>query len=378
MHDVSRRATDPAVSAMQRRVAPLMLVAIAALVVGMWAGLARIGWRLPAADGDLMLRHGGLMVVGFVATVIGVERAVAVRTLLSLLAPAFSAAAGLALIAGAQAPVAPLFALVAGAAYCANIATLARQHRTLPLHLMLVGAVCLTAAAVEWTAGRGLFRVVPWWMAFLALTIGAERLDLLRFQHATRLATVVGGTAVVFIVVGPLISLGAIDIGARLLGTGLILGSGWLTVRDHPRRGVFAGGLSRYIAVGLLCAYGWLAFAGVALIAEGLTTGGWHYDAVVHAFFIGVVMSSILAHEPIIAPSVLGLEIPFTRLLYGPLVLLEGSLVVRIVSDAAQIAPLRPWAGLVQVLAIVLFLAIVVSTIVRSRLPRREGTATDA
>ena len=367
MQDVSRRTMDPAGRAVQRRVAPLMLVAVAALVVGMWAGLARIGWRLPAADGDLMLRHGGLMVVGFVATVIGVERAVAVRTLLSLLAPAFSAATGIALIAGVDAPVAPLFALFAAATYLANMATLARKHRTLPLRLMIVGAVCLTAAAVEWTAGRGLFRVVPWWMAFLALTIGAERLDLLRFQHATRLAALVGATAVALIAVGPLVSLVAIDAGARLLGVGLILGSGWLIMRDHPRRGIFASGLSRYIAVGLLCAYGWLAFTGLALVAEGLTSGGWHYDAVVHAFFIGVVMSSILAHEPILAPSVLGLEIPFTRALYAPLVLLEGSLIVRIVSDAGQIQTLRPWAGLVQVLAIVLFLVIVASTIARAR-----------
>lgn len=178
----------------------------------------------------------------------------------------------------------------------------------------------------------------------------------------------VGVVAIALIAIGPLVSLVALEVGVRLLGAGLVLGSGWLIVRDHPRRGVFASGLSRYIAIGLICAYGWLAFTGVALIADGLTTGGWHYDAVVHAFFIGVVMSSIFAHEPIIAPSVLGLEIPFTRLLYVPLILLEGSLVIRIVADALQIAPLRPWAGLAQVISIVLFLAVVGTAIVRARL----------
>lgn len=353
-------------ASMQRRVVPVMVLAGVSLMFGLWAGLVRVGWQLPAPDG-LLLRHGGLMVVGFVATVIGVERAVAVRTPLSLVPPMFSAGAGVALIAGVEAPVAPLFALVAGASYAAMIAGLERQHRTLPLRLMLVGGVCLTAAALAWTLGRGMPRVVPWWMAFLALTIGAERLDLLRFQHATRTSTATGLAAGSLIAAGPVISIAAVEAGVRVLAVGLVLGSGWLLVRDHPRRGLRTTGLSRYIAIGLLCAYGWLAFTGIALLAEGLTTGGWHYDAVVHAFFIGVVMSSILAHEPIIAPSILGMQIPFQRALYVPLVLLEGGLVARIAADALALAAVRPWAGMVQVIAILLMLAIVVRSILAAR-----------
>lgn len=75
----------------RRRVAPFMLAAVAALLLGLWAGVARIGWDLPSAGGDLMLRHGGLMVVGFVGTVSAVERAVAVRSLPAFAAPAHAA-----------------------------------------------------------------------------------------------------------------------------------------------------------------------------------------------------------------------------------------------------------------------------------------------
>lgn len=349
-----------------RHVLPFMALALAALIAGLWAGLIRIGWPLPSPDG-LLLRHGGLMVVGFVATVIGVERAVAVRSPLSLAPPAFNAASGAALLLDAPAPVAPVLATIAGATYVALIAGLLREHGTLPLRLMLVGGTCLTAAAVVWTLGQGMPRVVPWWIAFLALTIGAERLDLLRFQRATRTAATTGLAALALIASGPAVALVAVEVGVRLLAAGLMVGSGWLIVRDHPRRGIRMPGLPRYIAIGLLCAYGWLAFTGIALFAEGLTTGGWHYDAVVHAFFIGVVMSAILAHEPIVAPAILGMPIPFQRALYVPLVLLEGGLVARIAADAFALAAVRPWAGLVQVVAILLMLAIVVRSVLTAR-----------
>jgi len=356
----------------RRRVIPFVLIAVAALMVGMWAGLARIGWALPGGSGDVMLRHGGLMVVGFVSTVIGVERAVAVRTTVSIVGPAFSAGAGLALIVGASPVVAPALAVAAGIAYLLNMTALVRTHGGWPLRLMMLGAVGLVIAAAEWLAGRGFAQVVPWWMAFLALTIGAERLELLRFQRTGRITGAAGVAAVALIMLGPVIAVMALDIGVRVLGAGLLLGSGWLIVRDHPRRGIRTGGLSRFIAVGLLCAYGWLAFTGIALIAEGLSPGGWHYDAVVHAFFIGVVMSSIFAHEPFIAPSVSGLDLPYTPVLYLPLVLLEGSLVARIAADAAEAFVIRRWAGLVQVMAIVLLLGITGMLVGRSVFARRR------
>ncbi|MCC6238141.1 MAG: hypothetical protein IT299_11305 [Dehalococcoidia bacterium] len=123
-----------------------MLAALVSLLLGLWAGLARIGWDLPAADSSLMLRHGGLMVVGFVGTVIAVERAVAVRSLPAFAAPALSAAAGVALIVAAPAPVAPALAPVAGAAYSLNTAILLMRHRLPPFTVLLAGGLCFAIA----------------------------------------------------------------------------------------------------------------------------------------------------------------------------------------------------------------------------------------
>ena len=55
---------------------PLLLIALLTLLAATWAGLLRIGWLLPA-PGSLAASHGPLMVSGFLGTLIGLERAVA-------------------------------------------------------------------------------------------------------------------------------------------------------------------------------------------------------------------------------------------------------------------------------------------------------------
>ena len=349
-----------------------MAVAVLSLLVGMWAGLARIGWQLPEADGALMLRHGGLMVVGFVATVIAVERAVAVRSVPAFAAPALSAICGIALIVGAPAAWPPALAAGAGATYSLNMATLLVRHRTLPFAVMLMGSLFLTIGGAVWWHGGGVAAVVPWWIAFLALTIAAERLELLRFQRLTPGGAVLGIAAVALTGIGPPASWFDRENGARLLGLGLVAAAAWLVQRDGARRTVQTNGLARFIAVGLLTGYAWMATAGVLLLTWGLSGAGVQYDAVVHAFFIGFVFSAIIAHEPIIAPSITGLRFRYTPLLYAPLVLLDGALVARVWADVVLDVGVRRWAGLVQVLAILLFLALAVYSVIAARIEDRR------
>jgi len=345
-------------AAMQRRVAPFLLIAITSLVVGLWAGLARIGWELPEADASLMLRHGGLMVVGFVATIIAIERAVAVRTLPAFAAPAFSAAAGVALLVDAPAAFAPGLATASGVAYSVNAAVLLQRHRMPPFALLLGGALCLAVAGLVWWDGGGIQRVVPWWMAFLVLTIVAERLEIIRFQRFSRAAMTLGLLALALLVLGPLLSLVEPRIGAQALGIGFVLTTLWLLPRDIARRTVRTDGLTRYAAVGVLSAYAWLLATGLLLLTGGLTGGGVGYDAVIHAFFIGFVFSAIFAHGPIILPAVTGLPMRFTALFFLPLLALEGALIVRIAADVAGAPEPRRWAGMVQAVAIVAFFAL--------------------
>lgn len=83
---------------------------------------------------------------------------------------------------------------------------------------------------------------------------------------------------------------------------------------------------------------------------------GFHYDAALHAFFLGFVMSMIFAHAPVIFPSVAGIKIPFSNRFYLHLFLLHLGLVVRIGADATGSESGRKWGGLLNVIAILLFL----------------------
>ncbi|MCO5243594.1 MAG: hypothetical protein M9927_07165 [Anaerolineae bacterium] len=56
--------------------APLVVLAVVALLAAMWAGLVRMGWQLPLLRPTLPMAHGPLMVCGFLGTLVGLERAV--------------------------------------------------------------------------------------------------------------------------------------------------------------------------------------------------------------------------------------------------------------------------------------------------------------
>lgn len=56
---------------------PLLALGGLSLIAGIWAGLVRLGWRLPVPSVAAMSDHGALMIGGFLGTLISLERAVA-------------------------------------------------------------------------------------------------------------------------------------------------------------------------------------------------------------------------------------------------------------------------------------------------------------
>ena len=91
---------------------PLMALGMAALLGALWGGLLRLGWELPALPSPVAAYHGPLMVAGFLGTVIGLERAVALGRPWAYTAPLCTGLGAIALIAGAPggaatAPAAP-------------------------------------------------------------------------------------------------------------------------------------------------------------------------------------------------------------------------------------------------------------------------------
>jgi len=92
----------------RRARALLLLPGMLALLAALWGGLLRLGWQLPVPPTPLAAFHGPLMVAGFLGTVIGMERAVALGGGWAYLAPLASGLGALALVAGSPGGSGPL------------------------------------------------------------------------------------------------------------------------------------------------------------------------------------------------------------------------------------------------------------------------------
>jgi uncharacterized membrane protein YGL010W len=77
-----------------------------------------------------------------------------------------------------------------------------------------------------------------------------------------------------------------------------------------------------------------------------------------HAIFLGFVFSMIFGHAPIILPALMPVDITYRSIFYAPLLLMQGALVVRVIADLTLNLTLRQWAGLFNVLAILLFIGV--------------------
>ena len=121
------------------------------------------------------------------------------------------------------------------------------------------------------------------------------------------------------------------DAGLRLGGVGLLALAAWLARYDIARRTVRLGGVTRFIALCLLAGYAWLAVGGAAWLAFGADAPALARDAMLHALFLGFVISMVYGHAPVILPAVLRIPLPYRPGFYVHLALLQAGLVVRVV-----------------------------------------------
>lgn len=344
----ARRSPAPAV--LLRRA---LLVAIAGLLVtGLLAGLARlgvlVGWG-PAYAAE----HGPLVVVGVFASLVSLERAVALGRPLGYLAPLGALLSSFAMLLGVRGASAALALTTLPA--CAVNAAIVRRQSAAPTWLMLLASGILGAGAVAWAMSAPLLRVVPSWMAFFVLTIVAERLELSRLSPTPKSAQRLLIGLALALALAATAALARLPAATRAFG-GIAACLGlWQLRFDIARRLVARGGLPRFSAVGVLSGAAWLVAAGVVLAALPLPAAGPVYDAALHAVFVGYVFSMIFAHAPIILPAVAAIDLPFTPALYAPLALLQGGLAARLAGDFAGSFELRRGGAVASVLALVLF-----------------------
>lgn len=380
MAAVTRPQISPAAPRRRRArwVPPLMAAAMVCLLAGLWAALVRLGLSVPAGISALPQAHGPLMTLGFLGTLIGLERAVALGKTWAYLAPAAAAAGGIAVAAGLPGGVGEALLGCGGLALAAIFVAVHRLQPSLHNAVLAAGAVCWVVAAGLWLAGWDISRFVPWLAGFLVFTITGERLELSRMTGTSRQARLLFAAAAVVFASGLLVSLAAgpaaaapgepVPVGIRVTGAGLIALAAWLSRYDVARRTIRVHGVTRYMAAALLTGYVWLAVAGGLWAGAGQMADGPAYDAELHAIFLGFVMSMIFAHAPAIVPSVLGRPLPFRPVLYVPLALLDASLVVRLAGgDWAGSTDAWQWGGSLNEAAILLFLIMAAVLVIRAR-----------
>ncbi len=346
---------------------PLIALAGLALLAALWAGLVRLGWGWPPLLRTLPAVHGPLMVAGALGTLIGLERAVALGRRWTYAAPLLTGLGALALIAGLPGLVGPVLITLGSLGVVAIFVVIVRRQPALFTATMGLGTLAWLAGNGLWLAGWPISGVVSWWVGFLVLTIAGERLELGRILRLSRGEQVSFALVIAIFLLGLIFSALAFDMGVRLSGIALVALALWLLRHDIARRTVRQAGLTRFIAISLLSGYIWLGLSGLLWLFLGGVTAGPRYDAMLHTVFLGFVMSMIFGHMPIILPAVSGLALAFEPAFYGHLALLHASLLLRVVGDLAGSVPARQWGGLLNVVALLLFLANTARAARRSR-----------
>lgn len=349
----------------------LMLLTVAlALLGGLGAGLARLGWQMDPLSRDWIAIHGPLMISGFLGTLICMERAVALaaRYRWSVAVPALNAVGVLALLLVPDAALGKLILTTGSMGLVVLFGIMLRLHRSHDLVVMAVGSLAWLIGNALWLAGQPVYQAVHWWTAFLILTIVGERLELSRVRRLTRTSERLLILAAVVYMVGVALTLLNLDAGIRLLGLGALLMAGWLLRYDIAGRTIRSSGLPRYIAACLLAGYVWLAVGGVIGMWKGALYAGPDYAAMLHAFLLGFVFSMIFGHMPIILPALTGLRLDYHPIFYGHLLLLHITLIYRIYGSLTRDFAAQQWSGLFNVITVLLFLLVTLVTVYRSNM----------
>jgi hypothetical protein len=221
----------------------------------------------------------------------------------------------------------------------------------------------LLASAGAWAAGNVLFAVgadavavLPWWFAFLVMTVAAERLEMTRLMRRRPAAQPALTGILSLLLLGAALSAAWPAGGGVLFGIALLALALWLFAFDIARRTVRAHGLPRYMAVCLLGGYAWLAAGGIAWAATAL--GAPARDLALHALSLGFLVSMIFGHAPVILPAIARVKLQFGNAFYLPLAALHASLLLRLLAGLSSFDARRTGA-LLNAFALVLFAATV-------------------
>lgn len=331
----------------------LMLGAALSLIVGLNAGLFRLGAHSLIDEANLGNLHGPLMIFGFLGTVIGLERAVALQTdrkrIWPYVAPLLAIAGSISAILTARGNFPELTALTAAnlwngqralssALWAAAMLTLlgiylfvaTRRQLTAPVLIEILSAAVGLVGVLLWGRGYDIGAIVHWWLAFIILTIVAERLELAHivFQGKGLDTRIVAESAAFTLTLTVAMLLP--PFGFPLMGFALFVLVTDVAWHDVASKLVRSTGLPRFSAAAMLAAYAYAAIAALTWVFIPHEASGYAYDLTVHSITIGFTLSMIVAHAPVIMPAVIRRDIPYHPIMWLILAAIHVALLVRI------------------------------------------------
>lgn len=339
------------------------------LLAGLTGALVLLGVPMPRMAATVPGSHGVLMTLGFLGTLIALERAVALGRGWAYLAPLASGLGGIGLVAGLG-WMANVLLVVGAAVFVAMYVAFDHIERSLHGSVQALGAVAWLGAALLLLAGWPPREAYPWLAAFLVLTIAGERLELSRLVVRTVVVRRAFVACALVFAAGVTLTLVDRGAGIRMGGLGLVALAAWLSRYDLARRTVRLSGVTRFVAVSLLAGYAWMAVAGIAWTGFGASPPTAAYDAMLHALFLGFVVSMVFGHAPIILPAVLRTPLPYHPRFYAHLVLLHLGLLLRVgAGDLLGLRALWVAGGVIGVMSLLVFVASSAVALIGARRP---------
>ena len=339
-----------------------MLPAAVSLLAGLNAALMLLGLPAPINAAAWSEIHGMVLALGFVGTLIALERAVALGTRLGYVSPLLLGAGSTLLLTGLPRFAGKLGLLAGMAALVWVYLPLWRRQRDHAVLIQLLGAALGTGAALLWLGGVEMSLLLPWLVAFLVLTIVGERIELARITMGplAGIRALQLSWLLTFSVVASLLNA---QWGTIAFGVALVILTIWMAAHDVARRTVRATGATRFMAACMLAGYAWLLVAAITW-CFGFPSGRAGYDTVIHAVFLGFTLSMIIAHSSTILPAILRRPLPYRPMMWAPAILLWAGLLLRLwVGNGLGSAWAWQAGGAANIIALLLFLLLAVASV---------------
>lgn len=143
----------------------LLVTAGIGLLLGLYMGLIRMGLSLPIAFELGAMAHGPLMINGFLATLISLERGAALEKLWSYIAP-FSFFLATVLLLSGYVYAGGFFLLLGSLFLLIIMGYLCYIQSVVHHYIMAAGAISLLIGNLFFVLNTSIFMLIGWWIAF--------------------------------------------------------------------------------------------------------------------------------------------------------------------------------------------------------------------